>query len=597
MGINYVKKEEKSSFFIAIYVGGGGYNENRINNYGVIKVDKKKTMIILAIVVLTMGIGYGAFSSQLKINGTASIESNWKVQFTKIEEVSKTSGVTVTSVPYASGTSATFNVDFKSPGDKIIYNITLANEGTLDAIINNINAREKGSDAIYFDITGIKKGDLLNKKTTKIITIEIGFSNSATKQPLDVENKLTLTVECVQNIGQSISSEELNIETPVLATVTGTNNLTLTNSVGRNLYNYKIYGNSIQNGTPSSDTPIEILSVGDESKNYWNLGDLSGDITASGSYSFTNLPIASSYTLSATITRGAKDNVTNPRITIQVHYTDGTKTVGQNFDYPAANGETKRISVTVDVTSGKTISKIDGWVFDYSGLTARDIKATQIQLELGSNATNYEPYGYKIPIKAVNDAKEEFVNVYLEEPLRKVGDISDYIDFENKEIVRNIAKIELKGNETWATYRSTTGENNYYNESSTAFYTYISGSKNNSVKLSDKFAFKDYDIWPASVKEKDEGISAGTNDTRLFLRINHTKTGALESDNSSQLVTKFKKWLSNNPVTIYYQLASPLQESISLPNVKTMDGSSTLSISTSVSPSKIEASYYKNNNE
>ena len=118
---------------------------------------KKAIIITMCSLICIMAIGYAAFATNLKINGTANIASTWKVLFTKIEEVSKTSGVTINKVPTAEGTSATFDVDLTSPGDKIVYKITVANQGTLDAIISDITASETGSDAIKFEITGIKK--------------------------------------------------------------------------------------------------------------------------------------------------------------------------------------------------------------------------------------------------------------------------------------------------------------------------------------------------------------------------------------------------------------------------------------------------------
>ena len=75
---------------------------------------KKIIMITMCCLICVMAIGYAAFATNLTINGTANITSTWKVLFTKIEEVSKTSGVTITKVPTAEGTNATFNVDLKS---------------------------------------------------------------------------------------------------------------------------------------------------------------------------------------------------------------------------------------------------------------------------------------------------------------------------------------------------------------------------------------------------------------------------------------------------------------------------------------------------
>ena len=38
-------------------------------------------------------------------------------------------------------------------------------------------------------------------------------------------------------------------------------------SKGKNMRNYEVYGNSVQDGTPSPESPVEIQSVGDLTKN------------------------------------------------------------------------------------------------------------------------------------------------------------------------------------------------------------------------------------------------------------------------------------------------------------------------------------------
>ena len=47
--------------------------------------------------------------------------------------------------------------------------------------------------------------------------------------------------------------------------------LNLDKSAGKYLRDYKLHGNSIQNGTPTPDTPVEVKSVGDIGKNKFNI--------------------------------------------------------------------------------------------------------------------------------------------------------------------------------------------------------------------------------------------------------------------------------------------------------------------------------------
>ena len=175
--------------------------------------EKKIIIGVMCALICIMGVAYAAFATNLVINGTASIESTWSVVFTKIEEVSKTSGVTITEVPTASGTTATFNVDLKSPGDKIEYQITVSNQGSLDAIIDDIVASELGSDAIKFSISGISKGDKLAKSASTTFNIVIEYNNNITSQPSITDNTLTISVNYVQDTGQSITPSDPIITT------------------------------------------------------------------------------------------------------------------------------------------------------------------------------------------------------------------------------------------------------------------------------------------------------------------------------------------------------------------------------------------------
>ena len=78
----------------------------------------------------------------------------------------------------------------------------------------------------------------------------------------------------------------------------------------------------------------------------------------------------------------------------------------------------------------------------------RNMKYTNFMIFEGEieGFPDYEPYGkYKIPIKVSNDSEAMTTNIYLDEPLRKVGDYADYIDFENGKVVRNVEVIDNTG--------------------------------------------------------------------------------------------------------------------------------------------------------
>ncbi len=169
-------------------------------------MNKKMIIITLSIIVVLMTIGYALFSTSLNITGTANIVSTWNIEFTKIVKQSTVGGVTETKTPTASGTTATFNVDFKSPGDKIIYEITVENKGTLNAIVNDINAKEEDSDAVSFEIFNISVGDKLSTGSSIKFQIQISYDENITAQPNILKNTLTVSINFIQDVGQSITT-------------------------------------------------------------------------------------------------------------------------------------------------------------------------------------------------------------------------------------------------------------------------------------------------------------------------------------------------------------------------------------------------------
>ena len=107
---------------------------------------KHKNLIIggLLAIVLVMAVGYAAFATQLNINGTANITSSWNVHFdssktTGAGVIDATTGLTGAQAPtgtvaYADeNLTANLTANLTQPGDKIVYTLTILNEGSLDA--------------------------------------------------------------------------------------------------------------------------------------------------------------------------------------------------------------------------------------------------------------------------------------------------------------------------------------------------------------------------------------------------------------------------------------------------------------------------------
>lgn len=174
----------------------------------------------------------------------------------------------------------------------------------------------------------------------------------------------------------------------------------------------------------------------------------------------------------------------------------------------------------------------------------------------------------------------ETTNIYLKEPLRKIGDYSDYIDFGNSKVIRNIDEIILNGSEDWAdsviasdvlTHRfRMLGEKSHVPE----------------IGLCRSFIVKDSET---SIRDDVEMIQLSSTSSNKYIGVK-IYISRLSTDDTSGLTS----WLSSNNIILDYVLTTPEQETIILPNISTIDGDNTLNIETEITPSQVYIKYKSN---
>ena len=168
----------------------------------------------LCMILVIMGVGYAAFSSQLKISGTSNITSNWNVKITNIESEVVSGAPTDAVAPSYTDTTATFKTRLTSPGDTMQYDVTVSNEGDIDAKLDKITVPESNNPAIGFEVKGIREGSLLEAKQSAILTVIVKY-NDVTEQPADLTADLEVTLDYSQapngyiEPAPSITSEDL----------------------------------------------------------------------------------------------------------------------------------------------------------------------------------------------------------------------------------------------------------------------------------------------------------------------------------------------------------------------------------------------------
>lgn len=180
-------------------------------------------------------------------------------------------------------------------------------------------------------------------------------------------------------------------------------------------------------------------------------------------------------------------------------------------------------------------------------------------ITITQNDFKYQPY------------YNEITNIYLDEPLRKIGEYNDYIDFINGKVVRNINEIVLDGSGYWGKVSGTT--NSFYHPMEIGTYD------NNK-----KWLISDYYI---SVERTN------IDNTKNYITMNSDGNIRINNINITT-VNDFKTWLSENNTTVDYILPTSTEESITLPNIPTIDGNNTLNIETEITPSQVYIKYKSN---
>ena len=152
--------------------------------------DRKKRNIIigaLCCLLVFMGIGYAILSQTLNISGTANMQGNWSVKITnmKLLEANKTGRATEVSSSYTN-TTASFEADLYMPGDSIEYEVTVTNNGNIDAVLNDIKQTKTNQHKDIKFSNSLIGTEVLTAGSTMTFTMKVEFLESAEAIP-DIE--------------------------------------------------------------------------------------------------------------------------------------------------------------------------------------------------------------------------------------------------------------------------------------------------------------------------------------------------------------------------------------------------------------------------
>ena len=565
-------------------------NKNKINTKKVTQKENNKkrklligTFVVISLLLLIVGITYAYFAFQKTTEFGQIISGNLKMGYATGPELLIKKATPI------------YESDIDTEASYIIFSVE--NTGNIDMYVDISLEGITMSDALKTSDFkwSIEQGESLSEEGfNQAFKIESGtfetLDNSNSKMLVTnrfIEPNTTKYYRVrawVEETGleqNSImgSNFKCKIKTIGYAKSKGRNfediNPVLNNTIAnRNISNLKLYGNSIQDTEPTIDSPVEINNVGDydstfgkyiipitvSGKNIYNPAtDTRFTLQEDGSY-LSNARITTKkiigdlkgiYTLSVKL----KSPVgTNYRL--RVYYTDGTYT----DSYKTSTGDYLDFKIT---TNGKDIDEITWYYGSYSS----NVQYKDFQIEKGDTATTYEPYQESIS-----------TNIYLDEPLKAIGKYRDYIDFENKKVVRKIATKSLTG---------TDSDNVQLFSSQSYSYNFISlgetGLVIDDIALSTHFTLQPNFSYSGEGNNKFTVLnSTSNNQSRIVFRI--YKDNAIVSD-----ITQVKSILSSEnakgtPVTFYYAVPDGLEssETIELPNITTLSGTTILSSNTTI---------------
>jgi hypothetical protein len=218
------------------------------------------------------------------------------------------------------------------------------------------------------------------------------------------------------------------------------------------------------------------------------------------------------------------------------------------------NGVTNMSKVTKKVVFGIAILSgvnVNGLVF-------------KPQLEIGTTATDYQPYqGF------------ETTTLQLNQPLRALPNgVKDTI--ENGVVTRRVGEITFDGSEMW--YKNSGSNSNNW-----MYYVTIAHIR--AKGLCDSLPHNGIDV----INSDGSGINrVGFNFTQ-YEKVMYLNVGYyMEQAGLTNTVDNLKTWLQSNPITVWYELATPTTEQITLPTLPSWYPYTNALVGTELQPSFVE---------
>ena len=327
------------------------------------------------------------------------------------------------------------------------------------------------------DIADLQAEDVIIKSRLDNITKLPEGSTSGDAELADI--RIGYDGTAYKNAGDAVRSQIADVRQDCLNggyTAAGSSSYTLENAVDYPLLGLNLYGKSTQDGVPTPDNPVDIVSVGDSGtieitacgKNLFDYSILKG-------FSYNGITYTNNNDGSFTVS-GVKTDISklsycsykyNHKESLQIISSPGTYTIsGVPKDYGKGlhfyvnfyyGGKSYNNFLTTSYNTTNTVTedmftedfRIDIGFFSFANYECKN-GTFYPQIEKGSTATDFEPY------------KGVTASITTALPLCSVDNVRDELVYSSDgtgKIIKRTAKIDSYNGETITTpYISTTGE-------------------------------------------------------------------------------------------------------------------------------------------
>lgn len=196
------------------------------------------------------------------------------------------------------------------------------------------------------------------------------------------------------------------------------------------------------------------------------------------------------------------------------------------------------------------------------GDTTASIEITNPQIEAGNERTDYEPH-----VAGTSN------NIFINNSLFKMGESVDTVNYPQNKTIKAVGEYVFTGTETIELYDNSKGFRFTLSDMETG--NCLDGFCNR---------FENFN----NVTDNDvPRVFFGYNNNYVYFR-RVTNTAVTKADMQAILADWYS---SGKPLTIWYPLEDEVEETVSLPDIPTVQGNATIMIDTSVQPSEMSVEY------